>query len=238
MMVNTRAIVLARIKYNDTDAVVKTYTAHTGFTVFFVRNFFKGRQARLKKALYQPNALLELTFDFKNKGQLEHIKEARIQYHYKNINRDFDKLNISSFLREILLESLKNEQIDPDLFQYIYSQFVALDQDDFHPDFHLIFLLKLTRYLGFFPDLQTKGLYFDLFNARFTDQIPLHPYLNSEESFLFKSFSGMIFATEKEKKINRKDRKLLIEILLRYYQQHLPQFKIPKSVKILNQIYE
>jgi len=34
-MVNTQAIVLALIKYNDTDAVIKTFTARTGFTVFF-----------------------------------------------------------------------------------------------------------------------------------------------------------------------------------------------------------
>ena len=122
MFINTPAIVLAIIKYNDSDAIIKTYTAETGFTTFYGKGFYKGRRARQKKALFQPNALLDLQFQFKNKGQLEYIKEATANYHYKTLNINFDKLNISTFLREILLESLKNEQPDIQLFDFINNK--------------------------------------------------------------------------------------------------------------------
>ena len=238
MLVTTPAIVLSVIKYNDVDAVIKAYTAQTGFTAFFIRGFFKGRKSRSWKAVFQPGALVELVFNFKNKGQLEHLKEGRIIYHYKTLYQDFDKLNIATFLREVLLESLKNENIDAELFQFIFDKFVSLDQETFNPDFHLIFLLELTRYLGFLPDLQSEGTYFDLQNAIFTSQIPLNPYLTEAETRLFRNFSGMIFATKKHIKITQLDRKKLIDILLRYYRYHITQFNMPKSVKILHQIYE
>ena len=238
MLVKTPAVVLAVIKYNDTDAVIKTYTAKTGFTTFFGKGFFKGKKSRQKKALFQPNALLDLQYEHKNKGQLEYIKEASLRYHYKTITLDFDKLNISTFLREILLESLKNEQADETLYNFIEQKFFQLDQENFTPDFHLFFLLQLTRFLGFYPDFQTTGIYFDLQNACFTNQIPLAPYLNESESLLFKHISGMIFATNNDAKLNRRQRKNLLDILMRYYQLHLAQFHLPKSIKILNQIYE
>ena len=238
MIVTTPAIVLSVIKYNDTDAVIKTYTAQTGFTAFFIRNFFKGRKARLYKAVIQPGALLEFIFNYKNKGQLEHLKDVRILYHFKNIHRDFDKLNLLTFLREILLESLKNEQADERLFQFIFEKFIALDQEVLDPDFHLKFMLQLTQYLGFFPDLQTNGSYFDLQNAVFTEQIPLNPYLNKSETLLFRNFSGMIFATKKYTKLKQLDRKELIDVILRFYSFHISLFNTPNSVKILHQMYE
>ena len=238
MIVTTPAIVLSVIKYNDTGAVIKTYTEQTGFTAFFIRNFFNGRKNRHNKAVFQPGALLELVFNHKNKGQLEHLKEARILYHYKNIHLDFDKINLATFLREILLESLKNEQADETLFQFIFKKFIALDEEALDPDFHIKFLLQLTQFLGFFPDLQTDGVYFDLQNAVFTHQIPLNPYLNEAETLLFKRFSGMIFATEKYTKLTQNDRKKLIDMLLRFYSYHISQFYLPNSVKILHQMYE
>ncbi len=238
MLLTTPAIVLSIIKYNEVDAVIKVYTAQTGFTVFFIRGFFKGRKSRSLKAILQPGALVELIFNFKNKGRLEHLKDVRLLYHYRTIYKDFDKLNIATFLREVLLESLKNEQADIDLFQFIFDKFIALDQEKIHPDFHLVFLLQLTRYLGFFPDLQTEGIYFDLQNAAFTMKIPLNPYLTEAETRLFRNFSGMIFATKKDIKITQLDRKKLLDMLLKYYRYHISQFNMPKSVKILHQIYE
>ncbi len=238
MFLTTPAIVLSVIKYNETDAVIRAYTAQTGFTAFFIRNFFKGRKTNRYKAVMQPGALVELIFNFKNKGQLEHLKDARIIYHYKNIQRDFDKLNIATFLREILLESLKNEQADEHLFQFIFEEFIALDQEKSDADFHLIFMLQLTQYLGFFPDLQTEGTYFDLQNAVFTEQIPPNPYLNQAETRLFRKLSGMIFAAQNNTKIKQSDRKELIDILLRYFSFHISQFKTPNSVKVLHQMYE
>jgi len=236
MYIKTKAIVLSIIKYNDNGAVLKAYTDQTGFTTYFIRNFFKSR--KFKKALFQPNALLELLASHKDKGQMEHIKEAHVLYHYKNLHVDYNKLNVSTFLREILLESLKNEQADKELFGFIYNKFVQLDTRDFHPDFHLIFMLELSKYLGFFPDIQTQGKYFDMHNGFFTDEIPPFQYLNKEDTNLFNNFLGTIFAVKNIIKISHKDRNKVLNILLDFYHLHIEQFNRPKSVKVLHKIYD
>ena len=238
MLIRTEALVLAVIKYNDADAVVKTYTAEAGFTAFYIKGFFKGKKARQKKALFQPNALLEIHFEHKNKDSLAYIKEAALIYHYKSLNFDFDKLNISTFLREVLLESLKNEQVDQGLFRFVKQQFISLDQQAFEVDFHLFFLVHLMQRLGFSPDLGTKGRFFDLMNGQFTDNLPLGPYLNIEDTALFKYVLGMIFASIKKLKIDQNQRKRLLDSLMKYYAQHIAQFKIPKSLAVLNQLYK
>ena len=235
MYIKTKAIVLSVIKYNDNSAILKTYTEKTGFTSYFIRNFYKSR--KIKKALFQPNNLLELLATGKNKGQLEYIKEAQNFYHYKNLHTDYDKLNISTFIREILLESLKNEQADEELFSFITRQFIELDQADFQADFHLVFMLLLSKYLGFFPDIQTQGKYFDLQNGFFTDQIPPFQYLKPAETKLFRDFLGTIFATEKTIKTRHSGRIQLLNILLEFYRLHIDQFNEPKSVKILHGLY-
>ncbi len=238
MNISTKAIVLSVIKYNEQDAVVKTYTEQTGFTAYFIRNFFKKNKSRLKKAYFQPANLLELVATHKNKGQLEYIKEARIYYHYKNIHLNFDKLNVATFIREVLLESLKNEQADTDLFRFIEHAFMQLDNEIFNPDFHVLFLLQLSRLLGFFPDNQTQGDYFDLYNGQFTDRIPPYKYLSPADSLILKAYLGMIFDTKNTEKMTSADRKRALDFLMDYYELHIAQFITPKSVKILHRIYE
>ena len=238
MNLSSKAIVLTTIKYNDYDAIIKTYTEQTGFTSFFVKNFYKKRKNGLSKALFQPNALLTLQMSFKNKGHLERIKEAIPIYHYKNIHQDFDKLNIAVFLGEVLLESLQNEQADTQLFHFIQTNFQKLDTAALNPNFHLFFLLELSKFLGFFPDYTSSGSYFDIQNGFFTDKIPLGTHFTIEESLLLKKLLGMIFASKKEIKITPSERKKLIDMLLFYYQHHIVHFKTPKSIKILHQMYE
>ncbi len=238
MLIRSEALVLAVISYNDSDAIVKTYTAETGFAAFYIKGFFKGKKARQKKAIFQPNALIEIQFAYKNKDGLSYVKEAGLIYHYKHLNYDFDKLNVSTFLREVLLESLKNEQADTDLFQFIKQKFIALDQQKFEANFHLFFLVELMQKLGFSPDLGTKGRFFDLMNGQFIDNLPLGPYLKEEESALFKYVLGMIFASKKDMKLAQGQRKTVLDSLMKYYAQHIAQFKIPKSLAVFNQLYE
>jgi len=237
MTVKTRAFILSVIKYNDYDAVVKAYAEKTGFTTYFIKGLFKGKSGKLKLAFFQPAGILDLVTSHKNKGQLEYVKDAQVAYHYKNLHADFDKLNISVFLREVLLESIKNEQPDADLFQFIMQSFIDLDQSDYNPDFHLTFMLSLSRFLGFYPSIN-DGKYFDMLNANFDNFINSGNFLNLQESSLLKDFLGTIFASKSHIKCSQYERQKLLQILLDYFSLHINAFKLPKSIKILGQLYK
>lgn len=237
MYIKTKAIILSVIKYNDYDAIAQAYTQKTGFTAYFLKNFFNKKTKKLKKAYFQPGTLLEILATDKQNSQLEYIKEVKIYYHYKNIHLNFNKLNIATFMREVLIESLKNEQEDTKLFQFIEKSFIQLDQQDFKPDFHIIFLINLTRFLGFFPDYQTQGNFFDMTNGKFSSQMQSSKYATAEESLIFKKYLGMIFDLKKTT-LKHNERKKILDFLMEYYELHIAKFTVPKSVKILHKLYE
>ena len=238
MTIKTKAFILTVIKYNDFDAIIKAYAEKTGFTAYYIKGFFRNKSGKIKRAFFQPGAILDLVAGNKNNGKLEFIREVQPAYHYKNINTDFDKLNTSIFLREILQESLKNEQADSELFQYITNAFIKLDHIDFYPDFHLDFLIKLTQYLGFAPSINTVGTYFDMENGIFTENIYSGNFLNKEDSLLLKEYLGTIFDSNPSIKVDQKQRQKLLQILLDFFQVHIDAFKMPKSIKILSQLYK
>jgi len=238
MVIKTQAIVLSIIKYNDNDVIVKAYTLETGFATYYIKGLLKSKKGKLKKAFFQPNALLSLVATHKNKGQLEYIREASPYYHYKTLNLDFDKLTISTFIREVLLESLKNEQADLSLFKFIEKQFIQLDQLKFDANLHLHFLVELTNYLGFKPQTDDPGDYFDMESGVFTNQLPLGIFLNKPETKLIKRLLGMVFAADNMQKLSNSERRKGIEIMLKYYQLHIDRFIMPKSLSILSQIYQ
>ncbi len=237
MLIKDKAIVLAVIKYNDNDAIVKCFTRETGFTSYFIKSLRNAKKGKLKKAFFQANNILNIVTTNKAKGQLEYIKEAQPAYHYKSLFLDFDKISISTFMREILLQSLKNERADTQLFHFIEQEFIQLDQNNFNPDTHIFFLLKLSQFLGFSPQTNTQGTYFDMENGIFSQKMPLGSFLNQAESNLLKRLLGTIFDTNKSIKLSNNDRRTSIDFLLKYYQLHLENFALPKSLPILNQIY-
>jgi len=237
MLIKDKAIILGLIKYNDNDVIVKCFTKETGFTSYFIKALRNSKKGKLKKAFFQVNNILNIVTTNKAKGQLEYIREAQPAYHHKSLFQDFDKINMSTFMREILLQSLKNERADIQLYHFIEQEFIKLDQTDFKPDTHVYFLLKLSQFLGFSPQIDTQGNYFDMENGIFSQKIPLGNFLNQKESNLLKSLLGTIFDTNKNIKLNNNDRRTSIDFLLKYYQLHLENFALPKSLPILNEIY-
>lgn len=238
MNISTRAVILNIIKYNDADAVVKAYTEQTGYTAYFVKNFYKTKTNKYKKAFLQPGALLQMIISKNNRGELQYIKDINVLYHYKNIHQDFDKMNIATFIRELLIQSLKNEHGDPKLFQFVFDSFIELDKSMQPANFHLFFMLHFTKYLGFFPNLEQDGKYFDMLNGQISKQKSDNQHLDENETLLLKRISGMIFALKNEASIDAIDRKKFINLMLDYYRLHIEQFHIPNSVKILHRIYE
>jgi len=238
MEITTKAIILAGVKYNEKDIIIKAFTEKNGFVSYFIKGFFgKQKNKKLKKAYFQPGTFLELVTKLKNNEKLNYIIDARIYYHYHNLYQDYNKLNVATFLRDVLIESLKNEQDNNSIYQFIEKEFIQLDREIFHPDFHIFFIIKLSGYLGFLPDYQSHGSYFDLINGIFTSKKPAGNYLSPAEALIFKDYLGMIFAIKKGKKFSSAERKKIINFLMKYYQLHIAQFTIPKSIDILHQIY-
>ena len=238
MQVTTKAIVLSALKYGDTSLIVKAYTASDGIKSYILKGVLSSKKGKLKAAYFQPLTQLEIVANHRNKGTLETLREAKVFYHYQTLYAEMAKNAMSLFLAELLQNSIREEERNEDLFQYLEASLQWLDIHKDVANFHLCFMLSLTRFLGFYPDIyQMDRPYFDLLEGEFTTKESLNPTLRGENIYYFKTFLGINFDTMDTVKMKNTNRQELLKSLILYFELHLQGFRKPKSLAVLNEVF-
>ncbi|MGY8913862.1 MAG: DNA repair protein RecO [Flavobacteriales bacterium] len=238
MQITTKAIVLSGLKYGDTSLIVKAFTEQSGLKTYLLKGVLASKKGKIKSAYFQPLMQLEVVAYHKNKGTMESIREVRVNYHYESLHTNITKNAMTLFLAEMLSNSIFEEEENQKLFQFIEASLQWLDTHDEISNFHLYFLLRLTKYFGFFPQrAKADAPYFDLMAGEFVQSATLHPMLYGENLNYFKAFLGIKFDelhTVKMKKVNRQE---LLKSLILYFELHLQGFRKPKSLAVLNEVF-
>lgn len=236
MLVKTKAIVISSLKYQEKSLIVKCFTETDGLKSYFVHNAFSGKNNRQKIAYFQPLNILEIEAVHKNKGTLENFKEIKLATAYHTINTDVVKSTIIIFLSEMLHHSIREEEKNEDLFHFLETALLWLDSHDDIANFHLILLLEITKFLGFYPDSSTNDYkFFEMTEGIFTPFQSLS-CLSEEETDLFRKILALRFDSNQQI-FNGKDRQQLLKILLDYYSFHLDGFRKPKSLEVLKEVF-
>ncbi len=236
MLVKTRAIVLSSLKFQEKSLIVKCFTLSDGLKSYFVRDAFSSRKANQKIAYFQPLTILEIEAVHKNKGALENFKEIKISQPFHSIHSSVFKSTIVMFISEILHHSIHEEEKNENLFTYLETALAWLDNHSEIANFHLILLLEVTKYLGFYPDISNVDQkYFELNEGCFT---PFHgkSALTEHETNLFKLLINLKFDNN-QKTFHVIERQILLKILIDYYTIHLDGFKKPKSLEVLKEVF-
>jgi len=237
---STKAIVLSALKFKDTSLIVKCYT-QKGIKSYLVKGVLSKntKSKKLKVAYFQTFTLLDIVAKHNNKGQLNYINDLTVYQPLHNIYTDIYKNTIALFLAEILSNILKEETENDLLFQYIENAIIWLDTHDKTNNFHVLFLLQLTKYLGFHPNTPKEtDSFFNLQEGSFSFHKPIANFISGEEFNLFKSTIGTNFEAFSKVKLNARSRQVLIDILIQYFALHLPEFRKPKSLEILKTIFK
>jgi len=236
MLIKTKAIVISSIRFQEKSLIVKCFTQSDGLKSYFVPSAYSGKKANQKIAYFQPLTILEIEAIHKNKGTLEHFKEVKLATAYQTINTDIVKSTIVIFLSEMLHHSIKEEEKNEHLFTFLETALLWLDTHDETSNFHLILLLEITKFLGFYPDnSETEHQFFEMTEGLFS------PFqgtscLNEHETFLFKKLIHLKFDSD-QKVFAGSERQILLKILLDYYSVHLDGFKKPKSLDVLKEVF-
>ncbi len=238
MLVQTKAIVISSLRYGDTSLIVKCFTQTDGLKSYLLKGILKSKKAKIKAAYFQPLSILEIEASHKNKGTLENLRDVKVAIPYTSIFNDIKKSSILLFLAEMLHSAMQEEQSDPLLYDYLENSLIWLDTHDQTSNFHLLFLLDLTKYLGFYPDLDNADLpFFDLLEARFTAQNPFKHAIFDEDLNIFKRLLGTKFDSIHNIGFTADQRSRILNILIEYFQLHLQGFKKPKSLAVLNEVF-
>jgi DNA repair protein RecO (recombination protein O) len=201
-----------------------------------VPNAFSGKRNQQKNAFFQPLTILGIEAYHKNKGTLERFKEVRIEVPFQTIPQDIYKTTITLFLSDVLHHALKEDGKNETLFTFLETALTWLDTHQEISNFHLITLLQLTRYLGFYPQTNSERPFFEMTEGVF---VPFQSLtcLSEEETNWFKKLVELKFSDE-QKLFSGKQRKMLLKILLDYYTLNIEGFQKPKSLEVLKEVFE
>ena len=237
-LTSTKAIVINAIKFSDSSLIVKCYTKEFGLVSFMLRGILKPKKKGIKAGYFQPLNQLDLTFNYQKNKQLQSLKEAHVSFPYQSIFMDVKKQSILMFLAEVLGAVIQEEEENKPLYEFIEASFLWLDVNDRTSNFHLFFLLNLTKFLGFYPDRRNAdALGFNLEEGNFTNSVIGNYILREKELFLFKKLLGINFDNISEVSYSNKERRESLELLLRYFKLHLNNFRTPKSLQVLETIF-
>ena len=240
MQVKTEAIVLRSFKYGDNKLIVDLFTLQDGRVAFAVP-LPKTGKGKVKKQFFQPLSILSVEYDLRPKAQLHRLSDVGVSVPYSSIPFDAVKLSQALFLSEFLCYALRSEQSNANLFRYIMDSLLWLDGcDDGYANFHLVFMMRLTRFLGFYPNLDdfSDGCCFDLRSSCFCQHPPFHrDFLNADEARKVGLMMRMNYPTMRLFHISRQERNRLLDVAMRYYAIHIPDFPELKSIDVLREMF-
>lgn len=238
MRTKNNSIVLSKLRYRDNDLIVKCYTQQRGVVSYLLKGVLKSKKGLSKTVYFQALSQIQIEENYRPNQSLHFISEVKFNYIYKSLHSNIYKGAIVLFLSEILTNVLKEEEQNEDLFQFIAIAMEYLDNEDQFSNFHLLFLLKLTRYLGFQPEnLDTDFPYFNLESGIFEAANHGVYSISGENLTLLKRLLGINFDGLNTIKISARQRQEFLNLLLYYFELHLGSFKKPKSLQVLNEVF-
>lgn len=227
------AVVLTSVRYADDRYMVNLFTDEIGYISVAVK---VGRRSKVRQVHLQPLSFLSVQLTGKPSQRVMNVSECSVCNDILMPVDDPIKQITLQFLAEFLQYTLYSQQNDTSLFEFITSsvrQYVALDKGK--ANFHLIFLLKLTHYLGLFPNLENfvAGAVFDLVDGCFTSHLPAHgSYLSPDETLVFIQLLRADYNTAYLYNFTRAQRNAILEHILSYYRLHCNSFGDLKSLEV------
>ena len=239
MTQSTEGIIFRTINYSDSNIIAKIYTRHFGLQSYMVRGA-RSKKSKVKANLLQPMTQVQIEVSQKGKSNIHTINELHCHKPYHSMPFDVVKNSILIFINEILYKAIKEEEQNENLFDFIQNSLDILDlKEEEYANFHLLFMLQLSRYLGFHP----QGIYADntpVFNLQdgiFVSSPPLHPYyIESSLAFSLYKMLNLGFDTLSNSVISGASRQDLLKTLLIYYELHLSGFKDVRSHLVLEEV--
>lgn len=237
-LIQTKAIVLSTTKYSDTSLIVRCFTLKVGLKSYLLKGLLSARKSKIKAAYFQPLNQLLIEANHNTKGNLNSIREVHIAHPFQNIYTNIYKQTIVLFLAEVLSKTIREEEENQPLFEYLESSMIWLDNHDEVSNFHLFFLFNLTRYLGFYPDLTNKNKEgFHLLDGVFTSQVQEKEVITGEALEHFKKLFSINSKNLHTISFQKKDRQSVLQTLIRYFELHLDGFQKPKSLAVLEAVF-
>lgn len=220
MIHKTRGIVFRFTKYGETSIIVTIFTEMFGLQSYII-NGIRSRSAKNKIALFQPLTLLNLVVYHREHSNIERIKEVQCFHPYESLTTDIKKASIAMFIVELLNKTVKEESHVTEMFNFLCESLITIDKlKEGFENSHLIFMIKLSRHLGFGPQYVNEIL---------AGRVSEEEHEKLLALLLRASYNEIVI-------INNSQRRAIMDLLLKFYADHLENLGEIRSVQVLRDV--
>jgi|TARA_B110000967_G_C18889291_1_gene566210 DNA repair protein RecO (recombination protein O) len=218
MNYTSRAITLSYLKQGESSIITKIFTEEKGLQSFIVKGV-RTNKSKKKLGLFQPLQLLNLNANHLPKNSLQYIKDISLEHSQISEGINMKKKFLYIFIAEVISKVLLETEKDKALFKFIWELKKNLNSlEKINPNFPLIFLIRLSEYLGFSPSKEDiNGAYFNLEIGGFTSKKQqLNYYVEKHNSIYLREL-----LENKDITIPYENRNQILLDLIQYYKlQH------------------
>lgn len=239
-MVQTEALVIGCIKYGDSSLIAHLFTRELGYRSYLLKGILSSKKGKIKPSYFQPLTQLSVVVSDKNPDQLGYIRDLSMLHSPLHRPSDEIKTALQLFLCELLGSVLRGEtDQNTILFEYLATTLQGLDAIPSLANFHIKFLLDMTKYLGFYPNTtHDEGDYFDIEAGVFCPLRPSGKHCYGAPVQLLRQFLGMNFDAALAIALTKNQRSEILDTILVYYSFHIEGFYSPKSLSVLHEVFE
>lgn len=218
---------LSYTKYGDHDAVLHCFCRENGFESFFAKGIYAPKNKK-KAFLFPLNELLLYTSDKKKSIQnVQKIEQKNIDL----FSSDIRKNSILFFISDLLNQVLRNENQNVGIYSEISIFLSQLQIDNFQS--HLIFIFRLLKRQGLQPLFSDKT-FLNPETGNFED-IEMHHFFDKTISDIWKD---LITSQDPYSiKLSRAEKQNFLDSILVYFHYHFTDFREPRSLEIIKEIF-
>lgn len=244
MLLETKAIVLGRIPYNDSFAIAHLLTEEKGFVSYRIPlSKSKNRKADRLRRIMTPLTEVHIVAEHREKRALQKLLEATPHPVRIDTYTDPVKREICFFLAELLTTLLRHISIDRPIYRFISQSLDWLEQEKKGiANFHLAFMWQLLHMFGIIPHEASfrghEGDYFSLRDVCFYPQRRDRDSLPPEEAQFLRHLCRIQYRNMHLYKLNNVERQYIIKKLLDFYHIHLTPIPSLASLQVLNLLYK
>ena len=224
MLYKTRGIALSYIKFKESSIIARIFTEAFGMQSYIV-NSVRTKSAKTKVALFQPLTILDLVVYHNKSKDIHRISELKCSFNFHTIPYNIKKTSIALFLTELINQTLYEEGENEQVFEFIHESIVTFDcLSDAYENFHLQFMLQLSRYLGIEPDSAIDMLK-EVGHAKMYDK----SFIEKVDFFIKSNF-------EQHYKLSKSNRNEILMLIIDYFRFHYDSIREFKSVQVLKEV--
>lgn len=235
----SKAIALSYIKHSETSVIARFFTEKWGIHSFIVKGV-RSKKSRFSLASIQPFSLVEIEANVKPMQSLSVLSQLQIKSPLNEIPFNIVKSSIALFIAEIILKTTEANEPNPELFAFFEASVHALDETKKPENFHLFFVLHLTKYLGFYPTnrYSISTPIFNLLEGSFESKFEKSEYQLSEKwSSKWSEILTAKMASFEQLPFSRKERGELLQYLITFLKLHLDGMGSIKSLDVLETVF-